>query len=112
MPWIKESDCVACGLCVDNCPVKAISMIEKKAIIEFEKCIRCGRCHDICPRDAVRHDGERVPEEVEENIDWVNNLMENYSTEDEKNAFIQRMKNFFNKEKKVIAETLDRLESY
>ena len=111
MPWVKQEDCVGCGICVEECPVDAISMEDEKAKIDMDECIRCGTCHDVCPEDAVRHDSEKIPEEVEANIEWTKGLMKYYKTEEERKGFIARMKKYFNKEKIVMEKTLERLES-
>lgn len=50
---ISSSDCIACGKCVQECPVDAISISEDSAVIDQEKCIGCGMCIAICPKDAV-----------------------------------------------------------
>lgn len=39
--------------CLDNCPVGAIEIYNKKAHINQEKCIECGKCHDMCQFDAI-----------------------------------------------------------
>lgn len=111
MPWVKQEDCVGCGVCVEECPVNAISMVDEKAEINMDECIRCGVCHDVCPQDAVRHDSERIPQEVEENIEWTRGLLRHYETEEERDAFIERIKRHFVKERKVIEKTLERLDS-
>jgi len=111
MPWVNEEMCVGCGVCVEECPVEAISMVEETACIDDEKCIRCGRCHDACPEEAVRHDGERIPQEIEANLDWTRRLLEHFETAEEKRELIQRMKRYFAKEKKVAEQTIERLES-
>jgi len=41
MPWVKEEMCVGCGVCVQECPVEAISMPAQTAVIDDEECIRC-----------------------------------------------------------------------
>ncbi len=110
MPWVSEEMCVGCGICVDECPVGAISMPEDKANISEEDCIRCGRCHDVCPQEAVRHDGERIPEEVEDNVQWVRGLLEHYETQDEREGFVERAKRLFQKNQKVAQQTVERLE--
>jgi len=69
------------------------------------------RCHDACPHDAVRHDSEKIPQEVEENLEWTKTLLRQYETEEEREAFIQRIKRHFVKEGKVIQKTLERLAS-
>ena len=67
MPWIKQDMCTGCSVCVNECPVGAIELTgDGFAEIDEAECIRCGRCHDVCPQEAVRHDGERIPQEVAE----------------------------------------------
>ncbi len=50
-PVVKQSKCTACGLCANNCQVKAI-MIKEKAVIT-DKCVGCVRCISICPEEAI-----------------------------------------------------------
>lgn len=111
MPWIKKDDCIGCGICVRECPADAIEINKKKAEIIDSKCIRCGVCHDVCPQSAVRHDSEKIPQQIDANINWVKNLLTNFKTEDERDAFIGRIKKHFNKEKVVIEKTLEKINS-
>ena len=70
MPWVNQDLCVVCGICVDECPVGAITQKQsQKAFINEDECIRCGKCHEVCPENAVRHDSERIPKEIAANID-------------------------------------------
>lgn len=39
--------------CMDNCPVKAIEIVDHHARINKEKCIECGRCMKSCPYSAI-----------------------------------------------------------
>jgi [FeFe] hydrogenase (group B1/B3) len=39
--------------CQHACPVQAISFINNRAIIDYEKCIECGRCNSACPYNAI-----------------------------------------------------------
>ena len=89
----------------------AISMVDETARIDDEECIRCGTCHDACPQEAVRHDSERIPREIEANLDWTGRLLEHFETAEEKGELIERMKRYFAKEKKVAQQTIERLES-
>jgi len=111
MPWVNEEMCVGCGVCVEECPMSAISMIDETACISDEKCIRCGRCHDVCPEEAVRHDSERIPEEIEANLAWTRRLLHHFDTAEEKRGLIERMQRYFVKEKKVAEQTIERLQS-
>ena len=45
-------DCIACGACVDECPVDAISEGDIY-VIDPETCTDCGACVDACPSDAI-----------------------------------------------------------
>ena len=39
--------------CMNNCPKKAISIIQDRAFIDKTKCIECGRCKQMCPYGAI-----------------------------------------------------------
>ena len=110
MPWINADDCVACGICVEECPVSAISMNGQAAVIDEKACIRCGKCHDICPQEAVRHDSERIPVEVAANVAWTKDLLRHFESADEQRGLIDRMKRYFVKERKVAEKSIVRLD--
>ena len=109
MPWVNEEMCTGCGTCVDECPTGAVSLKEGKAAIDDAECIRCGKCHDACPEEAVRHDSERIPQEVEANLQWARKLMGRFETKQEKADLTERLRRYFNKEMKVVKQTLERL---
>ena len=110
MPWVNEDLCVSCGVCVDDCPVGAITLKENQtAVINEDKCIRCGRCHDICPQEAVRHDSERIPQEIETNIEKTKGLLKHFETAEEQQAFLERMIRYFKKQQKVASITMDKI---
>ncbi len=50
---VDPDKCIGCTLCVQKCPVKAITMVDGKAIIDREKCIQCGLCVKACPVAAI-----------------------------------------------------------
>jgi NADH-quinone oxidoreductase subunit F len=51
---IDQEACKACGICLKNCPVGAITG-EKKVphVIDQDKCTLCGMCWEKCPFTAV-----------------------------------------------------------
>ncbi|MDD2585918.1 MAG: 4Fe-4S binding protein [Syntrophomonadaceae bacterium] len=51
-----DDNCVGCGLCVESCPIEAISLCEDKAVIDKELCVECLSCIDICPFGAIHQD--------------------------------------------------------
>lgn len=110
MPWINKNLCSGCEICIDQCPVGAITMVNEKAEINIDICIRCGTCHKVCPENAARHDSEKIPEEIDNNIKWVKDLLTNYETEKERKGFLIRIKRHFEKEVKVNQKTLERID--
>ncbi len=46
--------CVACGVCVLQCPREAISIYKGcYAVVDNEKCVGCGLCAKACPANAI-----------------------------------------------------------
>ena len=45
--------CTGCKICAESCAQKAITIVDKKAVIDDEKCIRCYCCHELCPEAAI-----------------------------------------------------------
>lgn len=51
---IDKDKCIACGSCVNICPVNAISFeADGKPQINKEICIKCGSCVVVCPTQAI-----------------------------------------------------------
>lgn len=44
--------CIGCNKCVPVCPFAAVSMVDKKAVIN-EACTLCGVCVQVCPVEAI-----------------------------------------------------------
>ncbi len=52
MAHVISSECIACGTCIDDCPVDAISEGDIYKI-DADLCIDCGNCADNCPVEAI-----------------------------------------------------------
>lgn len=53
MAYVIGDSCVACGTCLDGCPVDAISEDGGKYVIDANTCVDCGTCAGNCPMDAI-----------------------------------------------------------
>ena len=49
---IKPDLCAACGTCIDECPVGAISAGDVYTI-DASLCTECGACAEVCPVEAI-----------------------------------------------------------
>jgi len=60
---VDRNKCLGCGICVQRCPVGAITLVEGKAVIDQDKCTGCGACVQICPGKAISEVGvpKRAP---------------------------------------------------
>lgn len=53
---IHTKRCKGCGLCIRECPRKALSQTNelnekgyKIVVVDDEKCVGCGICYEMCP---------------------------------------------------------------
>jgi Fe-S-cluster-containing hydrogenase component 2 len=58
--WLDKKTCIGCQACVGFCPINA--MRKAKERIEPFKCISCGACVRICPENAL----ELVEKQIED----------------------------------------------
>ncbi len=65
--WIEEK-CTECGVCVEVCPVEAITSSNGNPTFHDEQCIGCGLCVSNCPEGAIK----MVLREVQPNIPVTN----------------------------------------
>lgn len=57
---IISDKCIACQICIGECPVGAIELSrEGVAHIDPEACVGCGKCFEVCPVEAVAFDSKK-----------------------------------------------------
>lgn len=52
MAYVIKDDCIACGSCISECPLEAISEGDIY-MIDPSICTDCGTCADACPVEAI-----------------------------------------------------------
>jgi len=52
-PQADPELCTACGTCVDQCPVSALSMNDHLPQVDAGTCIICFCCQEVCPEKAI-----------------------------------------------------------
>jgi len=65
---VNSEKCVGCGICVKDCFLKCIEIVDEKAKINSATCMKCGHCIAVCPKGAVSID-EYNMEEVKDYIE-------------------------------------------
>lgn len=60
---VISDKCNGCGLCVKSCPVGAIEVTNKQAIIDLDLCNYCGSCVSACRFRAIVVDIDKQPTE-------------------------------------------------
>lgn len=62
-PYVNKEDCISCGICVDKCPVDAIT-IDDAAEINPDICIGCASCIAVCPQSTIANKWSVVNKET------------------------------------------------
>ena len=52
-PAPNPERCTGCGACVRACPVGAIHVRQRLAVVDDALCVRCYCCHELCAQAAV-----------------------------------------------------------
>ncbi|MDD5987052.1 MAG: 4Fe-4S binding protein [Eubacteriales bacterium] len=56
MAYKIGGECIACGVCMSECPVDAISEGDGIYEIDENTCIDCGACAGACPTGAPKQE--------------------------------------------------------
>src|SRR5512139_1137147 len=52
--------CTGCGVCIENCPDRALSRSPQGILVDATLCRHCGRCVQVCPMEARESTGWTV----------------------------------------------------
>ena len=52
-PQADPELCTGCGICVEQCPVSALTMNDDLPQVDADTCITCFCCQEICPEKAM-----------------------------------------------------------
>lgn len=67
--------CNSCGICVDSCPVGALTMIDSKVCWDKKLCVECDRCTEVCMIDSSSKTMNYSVEELLEEIKKVSGFI-------------------------------------
>jgi|GEM_PF-1188627 len=56
-----NSNCIGCGVCIDECPRGAIHLTDGRAVIDNDLCTNCGLCAEVCPVNAIEKEDVSKP---------------------------------------------------
>ena len=62
---VDSKKCTGCGFCLRDCPVGAVKINKKKAVIDIDTCTNCCVCSKVCPSQAVVADTVQLADIVE-----------------------------------------------
>ena len=71
---VDTGKCIGCGICMERCFVKAITIVDGKCVLDDGKCRGCGRCSEECPKEAITltYDPSVISSETERILSLVN----------------------------------------
>jgi NAD-dependent dihydropyrimidine dehydrogenase PreA subunit len=49
-----EDLCDGCGICIDRCPMDALTLDKFKSSVDLNRCIGCGLCVTTCPTESLQ----------------------------------------------------------
>ncbi len=50
---LTTDNCKGCGACVKRCQMEALSIDDRRAVLNLDRCIGCGLCVSTCPTDSL-----------------------------------------------------------
>ena len=70
LPTINLDMCTGCGLCVDQCPTRAVEMggAGRPVIVRPKDCAYCGLCEEMCPEVSTFGTGDLLNMAVQDKL--------------------------------------------
>lgn len=65
---VDERDCVACGLCVERCPMSALSLKEDIVQLDADLCLGCGVCAHTCLTQSLSLKRRKTEQDYPESL--------------------------------------------
>jgi len=50
----NQDTCDGCAICLDRCPMDALTIEDFKSVVNLDRCIGCGLCVTTCPTDSLQ----------------------------------------------------------
>nr|WP_319375281.1 DUF362 domain-containing protein [uncultured Methanoregula sp.] len=70
-PFTISERCTGCASCMKVCPEKAITVKQKKSVLDRDLCIGCFECMHACPENAIDIDWEtEIPQFMERMVEY------------------------------------------
>ena len=67
-PRSSSKNCTGCAECLKDCPVEAITMVNKKSVVDSSKCIGCAACIAKCKFEAMDVEWESGAGNIQEKM--------------------------------------------
>ncbi|MDR3195868.1 MAG: DUF362 domain-containing protein [Endomicrobium sp.] len=67
-PTVSDKRCIGCGNCVKHCYQQALSLLDKKVVMDKTKCAGCGQCIVNCAFKVFKLNWNEEPAAVQEKI--------------------------------------------
>jgi uncharacterized Fe-S center protein len=67
-PTVNNKHCIGCGNCVRHCYQHALSLVDKKVVMDKTKCAGCGQCIVNCAFKVFKLNWNEDPAAVQEKI--------------------------------------------
>ncbi|MCD6369063.1 MAG: DUF362 domain-containing protein [Thermoproteales archaeon] len=80
-PRVVEEKCIGCGICVKRCRWGAITIVDRKAVIDYSKCVGCGDCVAACRYGGISiswRGGKEIEEMLRRAADAVNGVLSTF----------------------------------